>query len=124
MQEPAKTSRTAGRAIAVVVTLTLAMVLGACDSENGVDASVTLPEGGGTEAEAPETQAPQTEAPEADAAPEVDAAATASSDDDSSSVPVWVWVVLGLLLIGIVAWGAARMGSSRPPDGQQPPPPA
>lgn len=113
------------RALAIGFALVLAVLLGAC-GEDGVDTSVTLPEGSLPEqTEAPATEPPQTEAPEPEAPAEEPPAATTSETD--SSVPPWVWVVLGLLLVGLIAWGAARMGSSSTATGttggQEPPPP-
>lgn len=112
----------ASRALAIGFVLVLAAFLGACDSEDSVDVSLTLPEDVGSGSEAPDTQPPETQPPQTEA-PEGGTAR--GTTDDSSSVPTWVWVVLLLLLIGVVAWGGARAGGAGTSTTyqQSPPPP-
>jgi hypothetical protein len=87
----------------------IVLLLAACSGE---DSSVSLPEG----VTLPES------APEVDAPDPTQAEAPAAADDE---VPVCVWVLLGLGLVGLVAWLGARAGSGSGSDAQQaqqPPP--
>lgn len=126
--------RVRGIRASMVIVVLLVLPLAAC---NGEDSSVTLPEGATLpEISAPETRPPETEAPTTAApAPETPAteAQASTSEADGDEVPVWVWVLLGLVLVGLVAWLAARAGSRSgsqaqqgqqyPPQQQPPPPP-
>jgi hypothetical protein len=102
--------------------MVLLLLLGAC-SEDGSGVTLpdgaTLPEISAPEVTAPETTAPETTAPAPEAAPE--------PEDDGSTVPLWVVVVLGMIIIGFIAYFAARSGSKRqaqPVPAPAPPAPA
>jgi hypothetical protein len=102
--------------------MVLLLLLGAC-SEDGSGVTLpdgaTLPEISAPEVTAPETTAPETTAPAPEAAPE--------PEDDGSTVPLWVVVVLGMIIIGFIAYFAARSGSKRqaqPVPAPVPPAPA
>jgi hypothetical protein len=107
--------------------MVLLLLLGAC-SEDGSGVTLpdgaTLPEVSAPEVTAPETTAPETTAPETTApAPE----AAPEPEDDGSTVPLWVVVVLGMIIIGFIAYFAARSGSKRqaqPVPAPAPPAPA
>jgi outer membrane biosynthesis protein TonB len=108
-----------------------ALLFAACSGEGS---SISLPEGAAlpeiSAPEAPATEAPTTEAPTTEA-PTTEAPAADAEASDGDGVPVWVWVLLGLVLVGLVAWFAARAGSgsgsdaqqAQQPPPQQPPPP-
>ena len=110
-----------------LLMLVLVLVLGAC-SEDGSEVTlpedgVTLPEVTAPETTAPETTAPETTAPEAAPAPEETAP---EAEDEGSTAPLWVIVVLGMIIIGFVAYFAARSGSKKqaqPVPAPAPPPP-
>ena len=121
-------------AVVIAVLAGTALLLGACDAEGEIDVSLTLAEG--SRPEAPESEAPEeappaeSEAPEEvppaeEAPPQEDApsgeAAEGSAED--SNAPVWVYVLLGLVLVGLVAWLGARLGSQQPEQTAPPPAP-
>ena len=110
-------------AVVIAVLAGTALLLGACDAEGEIDVSLTLAEG--SRPEAPESEAPEEAPPAEEAPPQEDApsgeAAEGSAED--SSAPVWVYVLLGLVLVGLVAFLGARIGNRQPEDAPPPPPP-
>ena len=45
-------------------------------------------------------------------------------EEESSGIPVWVWIILGLLVIGIIALGIKMFGGGDTTDDGTTPPPA
>ena len=110
--------------VAVLLVTALTLLLAAC-SEEGSDVTlpegVTLPEIEAPDIEAPDIEAPDVELPEA-GAPETEAPA---AEDDGSTAPIWVIVLLGLIIVGFIAYFGARSGSRRQAQSaptQAPPP--
>jgi hypothetical protein len=120
------------RVAVLAMMIVLALMLVACDdSASGTTVQrpeLTLPEDGGSEdgGSGDEAQAEPAPGPEEDPGPaeepgpseepgpaeEPGPSETAAEESgDESDIPIWVWVVLGLVLVGGIAWLAARMGS-------------
>ena len=86
------------------------MLMTACGGELLSEISlpdVTAPEVTVPDATVPDVTVPEVTAPEAEAP----AAAPDEGADDGEAVPLWAWIVIGLVAIGLVSWIGARAGS-------------
>lgn len=102
--------------IVALLMVALTLLLAAC-SEDGSEVTlpegVTLPEVEAPDIEAPDIEAPDIEAPDVDL-PEAGGEAEApAAEDDGSTAPIWVIVLLGLIIVGFIAYFGARSGSRR-----------
>jgi len=93
------------------------LILASCDGEGGNTASASVPDQAAVAP--PEEQAPEADVPEVTDAPEVEApdaettVPSESTDEEggtASAYRIAVWIILGLLVIAVVAWFAARVG--------------
>jgi hypothetical protein len=107
--------------LALAVILALVLVSCGDDGEGGGSEdrpSLSLTDES-SDVAAPEAEAPEAEAPDSSSSSEPSEtpppSETTGADDGEadSDVPVWVWVILGLLVVGVVAWFGARAGSKR-----------
>lgn len=130
--------------VGLTVLLVLAVALVACSDEGGGDpapATTQAAETSDTEAagtddteapaseEPPETEAPTTTAAAEEPPTEETAtggeAAEAEPDLEPADVPVWVWILAGLVLLVAVIWMVTRSGSTEVnEETTQPEPPA
>lgn len=100
--------------------LAVVLALAGCTSADGTGTPTTAAGDAPATTEAPDTTAPEpTEAPEdgdstegeQEPAPEGDEGTSDSVPvSEPAEVPVWAWVVAGLVLIAAVAWMAGRSG--------------
>ena len=123
----------------LTLLLVLAVALVACSDEGGGDpapATTQAAETSDTEAagtddteapaseEPPETEAPTTTAA-AEEPPTEETATGGEAELEPADVPVWVWILAGLVLLVAVIWMVTRSGSTEgTEETTQPEPPA
>ncbi|MGI9608667.1 MAG: hypothetical protein ACR2NL_00075, partial [Acidimicrobiia bacterium] len=96
-----------GRLLALALVAVLAIAVSACSGEIGSGIPVTTPDVTTPDLTTPEVSVPEVTTPPATETPDE------TAPEDSEEVPVWVWVLLGLLVVGLVSWMGARSGSRR-----------
>ena len=99
-----------------VLLLIVALAVTACSGELLPDP--TAPESPDTTAaETPEETTPPETTPPETSPPETSPPDT-TVPEESGDVPIWVWILLGILVVGLVAWIGARSGAK--PDAPPP----